>query len=252
MRRHRGWLSGMLVLVISAGAWAQGVGGDLGKQQEDPVKAAIERFTKEYAAGQKAKDESMRTTALDIFNGLCGEQKVVDVIGKVLNTGSETVMVKTKAAMLLGQSGNMKVAGVLEKAFKANEKNDSAYEIVRQLGGIQDKSTVKILEGIIRPRINRFDDERACQIARSGIDAMGRLRFVEAVESLVKLFEPVNSGRPAPDATVPPEDQPKESQRSQSEGTLIAALSSLTGEQHQKFEDWKGWWSKNKKTFKFQ
>lgn len=246
------WLSGVLGLVLCGWAGAQ-VGDLKQKPNEDPVKAAIEKFKKDYDAGIKKKDEAMRATALDIFNGLCGDQRVVDVVAKVLNTGSETVMVKTKAATLLGQSGNVKAIAALERAFKANEKNDVALEIVRQIGGVaQDKSVIKILEGIIRPRINRFDDEPACNIARAGIEALSKQRFPETVEALVKLFEPVQVGKPAPDATIPPEEQPKEAQRNMTEGALIAALTSLTSEQHQKYEDWKQWWSKNKKTFKIQ
>lgn len=254
MRRHRGWMSGILVLAIAAGAWAQGVGpgGEGGKQQEDPIKAAIEKFTKEYGEGQKKKDENMRATALDIFNGLCQDKKVLEIVGKVLNTGSETVMVKVKAATLLGSSGNPLAIATLDKAFNANEKNDAAMEIVRQIGGLQDKSAVKILEKIIRPRINRFDDEKACGIARAGVEALSRERFIETVEALVKLFEPVVSGKPAADATIPPEDQEKEARRNQAEGALISALSTLTAQTFQTYDEWKQWWSKNKKTFKLE
>lgn len=248
MRRHRGWLSGVLVLAIAGGAWAQI--GDTGKPAEDPIKAAIEKFTKEYGEGQKKKDENMRATALDIFNGLCQDKKVLDIVGKVLNTSSETVMVKVKAATLLGQSGNPMAVVTLDKAFNANEKNDAAMEIVRQIGGLQDKSAVKILEKIIRPRVNRFDDAHACQIAQAGIEALGRQRFIETVETLVKLFEPVVSGKPAADATIPPEEQEKEGRRGQAEGSLNSALSGLTAQTFQTYDEWKQWWSKNKKTFK--
>ncbi|MEK7866122.1 MAG: HEAT repeat domain-containing protein [Planctomycetota bacterium] len=254
MRRLRGWLSGILVLAVASGAGAQGVGpsGEGGKQQEDPIKAAIEKFQKEYGEGQKKKDENMRATALDVFNGMCQDKKVVEIVGKVLSTSSETVMVKIKAATLLGQSGNPMAIATLEKAFGQNEKNDAAMEIVRQIGGLQDKSAVKTLEKIIRPRINRFDDEKACGIARAGIDALSRQRFIETVEALIKLFEPVVSGKPAADATIPPEEAEKEGQRNQSEGALLAALSGLTGQTLQTYDEWKQWWSKNKKTFKLE
>ncbi len=254
MRRHRGWLSGLLALAIAGGAWAQGVGpgGDPGKPAEDPVKAAIERFQKEYGEGQKKKDEGMRATALDIFNGLCTDKRVLDVVGKVLNNGSETVMVKIKAATLLGQSGNVQALSTLDKAFSPNEKNDAVLEVVRQIGGIQDKSALKILEKIVRPRINAFDDEKKCNIARAGIDSIGRERFVESIDLLVKLYEPVNQGKPTDPTAIPEGDQARESQRSQTEGALVAALTALTAQPHQTFDDWKKWWSKEKKTFKFQ
>lgn len=251
MRRHRGWLSGLLVLVVAGGAWAQ-IGDTGGKPAEDPVKAAIERFQKDYSEGQKKKDEQLRATALDLLNGFGGDQRVLDILGKVLNNGSETVLVKGKAATMLGQSQNPKAISTLDKAFGPNEKNDAVLEIVRQIGSIQDKSAVKILEKIIRPRINRFDDERACNIARSGIEGLGRQRFVESVETLIKLFEAAVAGKPEDPNSVPESERAKEGQRNMTEGALVSALTALTAQPHQTHKDWKEWWSKNKKTFKFE
>ncbi len=254
MRRHRSWLSGVLTFAIAAGAWAQGVGpgGEPGKPAEDPIKAAIEKFTKDYGEGQKKKDESLRATALDIFTGICGEKKILDIVGKVLSTPSETPLVKTKAATLLGACGNPLAIATLDKAFKANEKNDSAMECVRQIGGLLDKSAVKTLENIVRPRCNRFDDERACGIARAGIEALSRERYIESVEALMKIYDAVVSGKPAADATIPPEDQQKEGQRSQTEGSVVSALTALTAQTNATHDEWKQWWSKNKKTFKLE
>lgn len=241
------------VLVLTAGAWAQNIGqGSDTPSKEDPVKKALEDFGKMYKEGNQKKDESVRSQALHILDPFLTDQRVVDAISKVLNTASEADAVKTTAVQQLGGSGNVKILPTLEKAFNANEKNNCAQEIVNQIGHIQDKATVKSLEKIIRPRVNKFDDAKAGNIARAGINALGTLKFLESLDLLMKLLDTVQQGKPEKDATIPPEEQAKEGERTNTTASITGSMIALTGKSEISTpEDWKKWWKDNKKSWKF-
>lgn len=241
----KSWLSGLLVLAVAAAAPAQGVGpGDPDKKQEEKVKAAIAQFKKEYAEGEKKKDEGMRSTAFNVLHDVCGDQRVLDIVGKVLTNSNESANVKARAAMIVGMSGNLKAIPLLEKAYAANDKNDAAMEIVRAFGGIQDPSVLKILVKIVKPKVDRFDDDRASAIARCGIDAISRQRYPESIDALLGFYEPV--------AKAKSKDPVTDANQSSTEESLKSALSTLTAQQAQNLDEWKKWWAENKATFKFE
>lgn len=250
-------VSVIFVLVLAAGAWAQGPGqgGDPGKP-EDPCKKALDEFAKGYKEGNTKKDPQARITALHLLDPFltagAADQRAVDAISKVLNTASETDAVKIAAAQQLGGTGNVKLLSTFEKAFSANEKNDCAQEMVNQMGRIQDKTAVKSLEKIIRPRVTKFEDAKAGLIARSGINALATLRFFETAEALMKLMDTVQTGKPRKDETVPPENQAKEAERTQNEAAIKGAMTALTAQNLAEYDDWKKWWQVNKKIWKPQ
>ncbi len=252
MGQRRRWIAGLPILGVFTGvAWGQGVGP--AKPDEKTVKAALDAFTKQYAEGQKSKDEAKRLEALNLLSGALTDQRAQDALAKVLTTASETDGIKGRAAMLLGQSGNPKAIPVLVKAFALYEKNPSvAPMIVSHLGSINDKSVVKELDKIIRPRASRWDDADSCGIACAGMMALGRLRFLESVETLISLFDPVEKGKPKNKGQGDPIEQAKEQQRELIEGALISSLKTITAQELDKPEDWMKWWGENKKTWKPQ
>lgn len=252
MGQRRGWIAVLLMLgVLSGTAWGQG--GDPAKPDDKKVKEALEAFTKKYSEGQQKKDEGTRVAALDLLSPVMADQRAMDAVAKVLGTASETEGTKSRAAMVLGESGNPKAIPVLVKAFGTNEKNPNlAPMLASRLGSINDKSSVKELDKIIRPRATRFDDADACGIACAGTLALGRLKFLESVETLMSLFDPVEKARPKNKGQGDPIEQAKEQQFELIEGDIISSLKTLTAQELEKPEDWKTWWSANKKTWKPQ
>lgn len=247
------WMARLLALGLVAGtAWGQGPGGNPGKSEEE-VKKALAAFVKQYSEGEKKKDESMRIFAFDLLNGMLSDQRALDTVAKILGIRSETDGVKTRAAQMLGESGNPKAIPVLVKAFGANERNASvASSIARELGRFNDKSAIKELDKIVRPRVDRFEDLNACAIARAGIMALGRLRFPESVDILIGFLGPIAARKAPKDKHLGPDDLAIELQRGDTEQSLVDALKAATALELGTYEEWKKWWDENKKTWQPQ
>ena len=255
MGRGRSWIAGLLMLGVLAGAVsAQGVGpGEPAKLDDKKVKEGLAAFVKQYSEGEKKKDEFIRISAFDHLNGLLADQRALDTVAKILGLRNEADGVRDRAAQMLGESHNPKAIPILVKAFDANKKNPMlASRIVSQLGSIGDKSAIKEIEKIVSTRLNSLDDSQVTGVACAGLFALGRLRYYESVESLMILFDPLEKGKPKHEVQLQSDEGALESQREQMEIALMDALKGLTLQEWTKYEEWKKWWSENKKTWKLE
>jgi hypothetical protein len=164
-----------------------------------------------------------------------GGPQVAAVLAKCL--GDREAMVRLEVARALGMLKEKTATSALIRALDTNRKQlDVFTEVCKALGAIGDPRAVKPLGKNILG--GKRGDGIWGQQAKARINALGSIKHVAAVDELIDLFGKCGGGRWG-------------NRYGQYRALISKCLRKLTGQEFRSQNEWRSWWSKNKRTFRF-
>jgi len=140
--------------------------------------------------------------------------------------------VGVEVAKALGKMGKKSAVSTLVSAFSKTRKQRELHEaVIWALGEIGDPRAVKPLAANIW---GGAGSEGWGEVARHRIRALGKIRHTSSVDQLIDMSD---DGRRRWGNAV--------------RGEVYRSLKNLTGQGFRSSREWKGWWKKNRSTFRF-
>jgi len=204
----------------------------VGSQDVKDLKEKIREFEKGYRKWDPLqKVEEMKKLAEE------GGPVVAKVIAKCMK--DREVMVRLEAARLLGVLGEKDGVPALVSALDSQRKYTDVFkEVCKALGHIGDPRAVKPLAKNILS--GKRGDGAFRQQVGIRIDALGNIQHVSAVDELISLFGKCGGGRRGGGGAYAGYRR-----------FISKSLRKLTGQSFRTQNEWRGWWSKNKRSYRF-
>jgi HEAT repeat protein len=181
---------------------------------------------------------------------------VLKLLGTLL--GQDEGEVRIAAAELLGGWTEQRAhaSTLLTAALTPNAKLETVQDqLLRSLGLLGEEASA--------PAVHRFLDDKSNVVARAAIDAAGQIRSRTSIEPLLELLKKleklgqVSRGTARTAGGIPGQAR-KDSNRDARERVkalrdpCLDALKSITRESFKTYEEWSGWWAKNRAAFKVE
>lgn len=214
------------------------------------VASALEQFKARLPELHGSEEAQPNLEVLDLLKGYLTDAHVVQTLGEMVAASTEPVVVRKRAAQMLGEGGSAAAVDALVADVQSSLKEPQVSRAaVYALGKIADPSSAKALEAIVRARLKPSDDLQDNTLARHAITSLGQLRRREAVDSLLRLYESLETDRPAQRADMSQEEWKREGHIVSLETAINEALSKFAGESYSTYQDWTAWWSSAQGTF---
>ena len=230
----------------------------LAPQDEAAAKAALETYK---TTTSKSKDPKVHADAVTELAKTLHE-KVASMLGSLLTTDDKDVRIAAAAGLgTFTQPPELRSSAGkhLTQALTAGSNLkfvDVRVAIFAALGALQDESSANAVK-------SHFDDKDP-KIANAALSAAGAMKSKSLVEPLIQVFRdcertinggalpqppPVKGKAPLPPAPQGKEDKEKKDRASAIIGTAQSALSTLTGQNFNKADEYEKWWIKNRSSF---